>query len=103
MDTAGNLYGTTSIGGTNGGEGDGTVFKISPTGMETVLHSFSGSDGKLPTGGLIMDSTGNMYGTTMSGGANGDGTVFKISPAGTETVLHSFGNRNGRAVLQKSH
>lgn len=89
MDSAGNLYGTTSNGGAYG---FGTVFKISPTLAETILHSFDGtsSDGQLPVAGLIMDSSGNLYGTTSAGGANGLGTVFKISPTGTETILHSF-------------
>ena len=89
MDSAGNLYGTTA----GGGAYDlGTVFKISPAGTETVLHSFVGgtTDGADPQAALIMDSAGNLYGTTVDGGANNDGTVFKISPAGTETVLRSF-------------
>jgi uncharacterized repeat protein (TIGR03803 family) len=90
MDSAGDLYGTTMIGGANG---EGTVFKISSAGTETVLHSFgaTSTDGKEPEGGLIMDSAGNLYGTTAGGGANYGGTVFKISAAGTETVLYSFG------------
>ena len=62
--------------------------------QETVLHSFAGypNDGGAPTAGLIADSAGNLYGTTLGGGAfgYGYGTVFKLTPAGTETVLHSF-------------
>jgi uncharacterized repeat protein (TIGR03803 family) len=73
-------------------KGDGTVFKLSTTGTETILHSFTGgsSDGSGPLAGLIIDSAGNLYGTTTSGGTNGDGTVFTVSPTGTETVLYSF-------------
>ena len=89
MDGAGNLYGTTSAGGTYD---LGTVFKISSNGTETILHAFSGgtTDGQFPLRRLVMDSAGNLYGTTALGGANDLGTVFKISAAGTETVLHSF-------------
>lgn len=88
-DGAGNLYGTTSGGGPNN---LGTVFKISASGAESIVYSFAGSpnDGALPNA-LVMDSTGNLYGTTSAGGANYDGTMFKIDPVGTETVLHSFG------------
>jgi len=85
----GNLYGTTTSGGTNGA---GTVFKITTAGAETVLWSFGGSgDGAKPYGGLIQASDGNLYGTTYGGGANGAGTVFKITTTGAETVLWSFG------------
>jgi uncharacterized repeat protein (TIGR03803 family) len=92
----GNFYGTTDAGGVNA---DGTVFRITPSGTETVLYSFAGgsSDGSHPEGGLIQGSDGNFYGTTDAGGANGDGTVFKITPSGTETLLYSFagGNSDG--------
>jgi len=84
----GNFYGTTYQGGTSG---LGTVFKITPSGTETVLYSFVGSsDGANPEAGLIQGSDGNFYGTTLQGGAGGLGTVFKITPSGTETVLHTF-------------
>ncbi len=78
IDSAGNLYGTTAYGGTNG---NGTVFRIDPNGAETVLYSFTGgaSDGANPVGDLVMDNTGNLYGTTAYGGASGGGTVFKIN------------------------
>jgi uncharacterized repeat protein (TIGR03803 family) len=90
MDSAENLYGTTEAGGVHGG--DGTVFKIA-SGTETVLYSFgaSATDGQQPEADLIMDSAGNLYGTTAGGGANGHGTIFKIGPSGTETILYSFG------------
>jgi uncharacterized repeat protein (TIGR03803 family) len=91
LDTNGNLYGTTYGGGAHG---QGTVFELSPSGAETVLHSFCArtgcSDGSHPRADLVMDTAGNLYGTTYSGGTNSVGTVFKLSPNGTETVLHSF-------------
>lgn len=94
IDAAGNLYGTTHFGGGSGNckKGCGTVFKLTPQGSMTILHAFSGSpaDGSAPMAGLIMDSTGNLYGTTCQGGRHGDGTVFKIAPSGVETVLQSF-------------
>jgi uncharacterized repeat protein (TIGR03803 family) len=88
MDSKENLYGTTADGGQYGG---GVVFKASRTGMETVLHNFgSGADGANPEGSLILDSAGNLYGTTFAGGADSAGTVFKVSPKGAETLLYSF-------------
>jgi uncharacterized repeat protein (TIGR03803 family) len=96
MDSAGNLYGTTSSGGTATVLTSGEVFKISPAGAETVLHFFTGgitaaiTDGGYPRAGLIIDSAGNLYGTTSLGGANDEGTVFKISAAGSLSILHSF-------------
>jgi uncharacterized repeat protein (TIGR03803 family) len=88
--TDGNFYGTTEGGGTHGG---GTVFKITPSGVETVLWSFgSGTDGQVPWGALIQAVDGNFYGTTGIGGARNVGTVFKITPVGVESVLWSFGN-----------
>jgi len=93
FDQKGNLYGTTSAGGTRCG-GCGTVFKLTPKGEETVLHSFGvGSDGFDPRAGLVFDQKGNLYGTTFSGGAHGDGIVFKLTPNGKETVLYSFCGR----------
>ena len=70
-DSAGNLYGTTSCGGTAGA---GVVFKLDTTGHETVLYSFTGgADGGIPTAGVIRDSAGNLYGTTYGGGGSGRG------------------------------
>lgn len=90
MDSAGNLYGTTYYGGISD---EGTVFKVTPAGAETVLHSFvGGTDGMYPMAGLVMDSAGNLYGTTYEGGLQTAGTVFKISPGGTETILYSLPN-----------
>jgi uncharacterized repeat protein (TIGR03803 family) len=88
MDAAGNLYGTTSIGGSSG---DGVVFKMTESGAETILYTFAGgTDGANPEAGLLMDSAGNLYGTTYAGGTNGVGTVFKVTQSGQETVLYNF-------------
>jgi len=89
-DGAGNLYGTTQGGGT---AGDGVVFKLTPSGAESVLHNFGQTpdDGKNPIGNLTRDSSGNLYGTTYR---DTDpfvyGTVFEVSASGTETLLQSF-------------
>lgn len=99
-DAAGNLYGTTLEGGNRGcgNEGDpscGVVFKVDTNGNETVLYAFTGnSDGGNPSGPLVMDAAGNLYGTaahgTLSDGMGGDGVVFKLDPSGKETVLYTF-------------
>lgn len=87
MGKTGNLYGTTEQGGSNA---VGTVFKLSPSGSETILHSFSGKpDGASPQADLLMKA-GSLYGTTYSGGAYNGGTVFKVTKTGVETVLYSF-------------
>ena len=91
------LYGTTSSGGASY---NGTAFKISATGVETVLHSFAGgTDGAMPQGMLIRDKAGNLYGTTTAGGAAGLGTVFKILGK-KETVLYSFAGGQDGATPQ---
>lgn len=98
LDPSGNLYGTTTFGGNEACQpGCGTVFELSPnsdgTWTETVLHSFSGTDGDNPSNSLlIFDKAGNIYGTTEGGGAHGHGAVFglKLSGGWTETVLYSF-------------
>ena len=94
MDKLGNLYGTTTEGGAYG---EGIVFKITPSGTETVLYGFGSQsgDGSEPVAGLVIDRKGNLYGTTVFGGANGLGTVFKVTPSGSETVLYSFGSQSG--------
>jgi uncharacterized repeat protein (TIGR03803 family) len=97
-DKNGNLFGTTEQGGdmTCGAFGCGVVFEITPTGKESVIHTFQGgADGFGPLAGVIMDSSGNLFGTTDAGGGSanctgGCGTVFKIAPDGTETILHAF-------------
>jgi uncharacterized repeat protein (TIGR03803 family) len=89
-DSAGNLYGTTFEGGTGSGS-SGTIFRVTATGNDAVLYSFTGSpDGDSPFSVLTRDSFGNFYGTTRSGGAFGFGSVFKLSKRGKETVLYSF-------------
>ena len=71
--------------------GDGVVFKVDPAGKETVLYSFTGgADGAGPSGDLVRDSDGNLYGTTSGGGPSNAGVVFKLDPTGKETVLYSF-------------
>jgi len=95
MDAAGNLYGTTAGGGTStncAGGPCGTVFKIDTKGNETVLHSFSGTDGSTPFTSVILDTAGNLYGATSFGGPGNppSGVVFKLDPKGNETILHSF-------------
>jgi uncharacterized repeat protein (TIGR03803 family) len=108
FDAAGNLYGTTKLGGKYK---DGIVFRLAPPAKgatswtETVLHSFTGKDGANPVAGLVFDSEGNLYGTTSAGGlgscTGGCGTVFRLAPpadgatAWTETVLHSFYGKDG--------
>jgi uncharacterized repeat protein (TIGR03803 family) len=97
-DAAGNLYGTTYLGGdTNCYEyGCGTVFKLDETEKETVLHRFSGSpDGEDPDALLVEDKAGSLYGTTQNGGTGNAGTVFKIDKKGHEPVLHNFCTETG--------
>lgn len=89
----GNLYGTASFGGSSG---SGTVFKLTPGGVETTFYSFCSQpncpDGFGPdqTGALALDPHGNLYGTTGSSGPNGWGTIFKIAPGGALTTLYGF-------------
>jgi len=86
----GSFYGTTFNGG-GGGVGTGTVFKISATGVESVVYAFGGgADGSGPNTALIQGSDGNLYGTTSSGGPNNYGTLFEITSAGVESVLYPF-------------
>ncbi len=91
-DAEGNLYGTTpaiphSV--------HGTVFKVTPQGVLTVLHSFLGPDGFAPRSGVIMDASGNFYGTTFSGGASNEGVAYQLNPSGSAIVLHSFSGSDG--------
>src|SRR5260370_1801942 len=103
MDAAGNLYGTTLVGGV---DSLGDVFELSPTSSGgwkySVIYNFSyptlGGDG--PAGTLVVDSAGNLYGSTEGGGAENYGTIFELSPSSsgtwTETVLYSFLESSGR-------
>jgi uncharacterized repeat protein (TIGR03803 family) len=97
-DGAGNIYGATSFGGTNG---NGTVWELvysksKKTYSESILYEFGATgsgDGSDPYGGLVMDSKGNLYGTALNGGSGGFGAVYKLTKHGKtwkETVLHSF-------------
>lgn len=86
----GNLYGTTFAGG-GPGRGYGVVFKVSFTREETVLYTFQGmDDGGGPESILLMDGSGNLYGTTVAGGAHGYGSLFALTPGGSEMALYSF-------------
>ena len=93
MDSKGNLYGTASTGGTNDG---GTVFEIaSGSNAMTGLASFNGADGSMPVAGVTLDSAGDLFGTTYSGGANNDGTVFEIAHgSNTITTLAALSDAN---------
>jgi uncharacterized repeat protein (TIGR03803 family) len=85
IDTAGNLYGTTS-----NIIGHGVIFELTPKGVETVLHTFDGTDGDLPES-VLLDSEGNLYGATYDGGAHEWGTLFSLPQAGgTLTTLYNF-------------
>jgi uncharacterized repeat protein (TIGR03803 family) len=104
-DKAGNLYGTTSLGGDlscDYGYGCGTVFMLDSAGHEKTLYGFAGgTDGSQPYAGVIRDDAGNFYGTTAEGGDSscnrglGCGTVFRLAANGNETVLHSFTGTGG--------
>jgi uncharacterized repeat protein (TIGR03803 family) len=105
--TDGNFYGVTAYGGATG---NGTVFRVTPAGIETILYSFvnGNGDGFNPSGNLIQASDGNLYGTAPRGGANGDGAIFKVTLSGQESILYSFnanandGYSPGSGVIQAS-
>ena len=90
--TDGNFYGVTYSGGASNSNCTtgtcGTVFKMTPSGMLTTLHSFDYTDGANPEAGLIVATDGNFYGTTV-------GTIFKITPTGTLTTVYSLANTDG--------
>lgn len=98
----GNFYGTTEAGGDFG---DGTVFRMSPSGNLTLLHTFGSLtnvsgvnlDGAGSEGTLIQGTDGGLYGTTPNGGLNGFGTVYRITTNGSFTVLYSFASSDGAA------
>ncbi len=93
FDRSGNIYGTTYDGGASA---KGVVYELTHTGgtwTETILHNFTGPDGAQPVAGVVFDSAGNLYGTTINGGSAADGIIFELSPSGagwTERVLHTF-------------
>jgi uncharacterized repeat protein (TIGR03803 family) len=99
MDAQGNIYGTTSGGGTHA---CGTLYRISPSGAVTTLVNFDRLHGMIPLAGVVVDSQGNVYGTTQQGGItaingaiNGFGTLWKYSPTGGLQTLVSFNGANG--------
>lgn len=106
IDKQGNLFGVASGGNSLcGSQHDlfcGIVFMIAPDGTKSILHAFDGAEGDSPTAGLVVDRSGNLYGTTEAGGsgcgAQGCGLVFRIAPDGTYTILHDFtGGEDGMA------
>ena len=102
LQVGGSLYGTTSQGGTVTANGDGTIFKITLTGDETVLHSFAGApDGQFPQAGLTAVK-GLLYGTTPNGGTTTNGTVFTTTKMGAENVAYSFIGGNDGAGSEAS-
>ena len=101
IDVDGTLYGTTAYGGATGAKecgslGCGTVFSVTPSGKETVLHSFAHSDGSRPSGGLTAVGQ-TLYGTTPVGGTHNDGTFFSMTMGGQLTVLYNFGDKSSDA------
>jgi len=90
--TDGSFYGTTYSGGANN---YGTIYRITPSGALTILHSFNLTDGAYPWAGLVHATNGSFYGTTVDGGQNGTGTVFRITPAGELTTIYSFCSQGG--------
>jgi uncharacterized repeat protein (TIGR03803 family) len=94
----GNFYGTTAYGGASGGRG--TVFRITPAGVRTTLHTFHGSlDGANPEAGLVQGADGWLYGATSAGGSHDEGTVFKMTTNGALTTLHQFSGSDGSSPV----
>jgi uncharacterized repeat protein (TIGR03803 family) len=91
------FYGTAAAGGASSAclGGCGTIFKVTPTGTVTTIHSFDSTDGASPVAGLIQGTDGNFYRTTLFGGTSGDGNVFESTVTGTVTSLHSFVGTDG--------
>jgi uncharacterized repeat protein (TIGR03803 family) len=99
MDASGNLFGTTSVGGSNEG---GVIFERTSGGLYKVIHNFAYDSDETPLAGLLMDASGNLFGTTFSGGSHGDdacssgnsgggcGAVFEQTAAGQHVVLYQF-------------
>ncbi|HTR24709.1 MAG TPA: choice-of-anchor tandem repeat GloVer-containing protein [Terriglobales bacterium] len=90
FDKQGNLYGTTSGGGSGN---SGTLFKLTPNGTLTILHNFCNycpGDGQVPQSGVTLDKQGNMYGTTQIGGTYSYGTLYEVTAGGTYKILYNF-------------
>ena len=116
IDTQGNVYGNMGYGGANScsppypaAYGCGAIVKWDTTGKETVLHSFAGTDGAMPMGGIVLDGQGNLYGTTYAGGdltcnsGEGCGTVFKLNLSTLQfTTLHNFAGGTGDGMYSES-
>jgi uncharacterized repeat protein (TIGR03803 family) len=94
LGTDGNFYGQTDLGGASQYGAYGTVYKMTPSGKVTTLHSFEQTDGDNPISNLVQGTDGNFYGTAAYGGPN-FGTIFKITSSGTFTTLHNFDGKDG--------
>ncbi len=95
-DSAGNIFGTTFAGGS---VSEGTIFRLSSSGHETVLFTFNTSNGSFPASGLAVDKSGNLYGTADEG-PGGAGVLFRLAKDGTETTFHAFqGGQNSDAAV----
>ena len=100
QDAEGNFYGTSTRGG---GTARGTVFKLTPEGVETILHVFNQTDGQNPTAGLTIGADGAFYGVTPTGGLQfGKGTIFRITADGQFTMLHAFTGGDGIRALRRA-
>src|ERR1035437_2719733 len=96
LGTDGNFYGTTKGGGQPCNGGCGGIYKMTPAGKLTVLHTFNGTtEGYYPVGAIIQASDGNFYGTTYGGGLGSFGVIYKMTPAGALTVIHDFYENDG--------
>jgi uncharacterized repeat protein (TIGR03803 family) len=96
MGKDGNFYGQTDLGGNSQDHAFGTVYKMTPGGKVTTLHSFQQTDGDNPVSALVQGTDGNFYGTVSYGGKHPNfGTVFKITPGGKLTTLHNFDSKHG--------
>jgi uncharacterized repeat protein (TIGR03803 family) len=96
LDPFGNLYGTTVYGGSGGGFGNGTIFRLGADGAFSIVHAFDGVNGFYPYGALVSDADGNIFGTTTQGGSgSGGGTIFRLGFDGAFSVLHAFDTAAG--------
>ncbi len=96
FDSRGNIYGTTSGGGTNSG---GTLFRLGTNGMFTAFVHFNYINGYAPQSGMVFAPDGNLYGTTENGGSKGAGTLFRLTPEGELTTLVNFEDQTGNSPI----